>query len=131
MIKYECFNENTTIQFNEESEANEYVANNNGFELRTVEVVITPNISTKTAKDYKKFADDFLLQFSQECIDNKNSIATNDLLEVHFAEMNKALQVARLDKFFHLLQTTPILLPFYTQEVKDRYLAQLYSFLSS
>jgi hypothetical protein len=89
-----------------------------------------PVIVAKTAKDYKNFSDRFFLEFSQDCIDAKNSIETNDDLENHFIDIFDAIAKARLDKVYFLLLNSTLLLPFYTQEVKDRYVAKLQAFLS-
>ena len=131
MTKYEVYNDTKIVEFLIQQEAIAF-ANLHSMQIRSVEVEI-PEIAPprKTAKEYKDFSEKFLLEFSQDCIDAGNSIETNDLIELHFSDMNNALQNARLDKFYILLLASQPLLPFYTQEVKDRYLAKLVAFLQS
>lgn len=130
MKKYEAYNETSRVQFVNESDAIAFAAEN-GMQVREVDEPVPTTKIQKTAADYKAFADKFFLVVSQDCIDAGNTIAMNDELEVHFAEINKALFKARLDKVHELLLQSELLLPFYTQERKNNYVAMLKEFLTT
>lgn len=129
MIYYESYNEKMSIGFLTELEATNHATANN-MQVRQIDVVSPPKLA-KTAREYIDYANQFYLEFSQDCIDEGNDIPTNDAIGLHFVEIFDALTKARLDKVFVLLQTKPVLLPFYTQEIKDKYVAKLSSFLMS
>jgi hypothetical protein len=126
MTKYEVREGNTITQFDTKKLAKAY---NSTAEIFEVEV-IPPTKTPKTAADYKEFADIFFLTVSQDCIDDDNSIAINDELAIHFADINDALAKSRLDKVYYLLLNSSLLLPFYTQKRKDKYVRMLQSFLN-
>jgi hypothetical protein len=125
MIKFEIREGNTKTQFDTLELAQAYNPNAEVFEVE----VIAPPKTPKTAADYKEFADNFFLTVSQDCIDAGNTIAINDMLAIHFAEVNDAVAKARLDKVYFLLMNSTLLLPFYTQDRKDKYVRMLQSFL--
>lgn len=131
MKLYEAFNETETlkVQFTSEDIAKKFATANN-MQFRQIDVVSPPKLA-KTAKEYIDYANQFYLEFSQDCIDEGNDIPTNDAIGLHFVEIFDELKKARLDKVYFLLKNSTILLPFYTQEVKDRYVAKLESFFKS
>lgn len=131
MKLYEAFNETETlkVQFTSEDIATNF-ANTNNMQVRQIDIFSPPKLA-KSAKEYIDYANQFYLEFSQDCIDAENDIPTNDAIALHFLELFDELKKARLDKVYFLLKNSTLLLPFYTQDVKDRYVAKLESFFKS
>lgn len=132
MTIYSVVKDNTSIGFATEAEATAYQSSIEGATLVVWEKEsIAPK---KTAKDYENFAQSFLREFAQDCISEGNTLAINDALQLHFAELNSLMatpEVARLDKAYMVLSAMPPLLPFFTEAKKTEYLAKFVNVLTS